>query len=114
MQYRQENDKAHKLLLYETHIRDSALNNCRQFNLKFQSQIDSCKSQLKEKVSKKQPVQLYAGIGMFGNRINPIGGGQVNVSLRARNSMIYEVTGAVIGNMWYGGVGTKILITFKK
>lgn len=108
------NTELNKLLHYEISVRDSALNNQKEFTKKFYDQLEKCMTQLKEKVAKKQPVQLYAGIGMLGNKINPIGGGQVNVSLRARNSQIYEITGAMVGNTWYGGVGTKILITFKK
>lgn len=103
-----------KLLHYEISIRDSALNNERNFNASFQRQLDECHLKLDTALKKKQPVQLYAGIGMLGNKINPLAGGQVNVSLRARNSMIYEVTGAMVGNTWYGGVGTKILIRLRK
>lgn len=112
--FEEQSAELNKLLHYEISIRDSALNNEREFNSKFQSQLNNCMLQLQGKVDKKQPLQLYAGIGMLGNKINPIGGGQVNVSLRARNSQIYEVSGMVVGNTWYGGIGTKILITFKR
>lgn len=112
--FEEQSAELNKLLHYEIAIRDSALNNERTFNAKFQSQLNNCLLQLKGKVDKKQPVQLYAGIGMLGNKINPLAGGQVNVSLRARNSQIYEVTGAMVGNTWYGGVGTKILIRLRK
>lgn len=112
-EYEEQSAELTKLMQYEISVRDSALNNQKEFTKKFYDQLENCMAQWKEKVNKKQPVQLYAGIGVLGNRINPIGGGQINVSLRARNSMIYEITGATIGNTWYGGVGTKILITFK-
>lgn len=111
--FQEQNSEAHRLLLYETGVRDSALDDCHEFNLKFKSQLDDCMRQLKGKVNVKQRVQLYAGIGLFGNRINPLGGGQVNVSLRARNGQMYEISGATIGNTWYGGVGTKMLLTFR-
>lgn len=112
--FEEQSAELNKLLHYEISIRDSALNNEREFNSKFQSQLNNCLLQLKGKVDKKQPLQVYAGIGMLGNKINPLAGGQVNVSLRARNSQIYEVTGMVVGNTWYGGVGTKILIRLRK
>lgn len=111
--YEEQAAGLNKLMHYEIAIRDSALDNEREFNAKFQSQLNNCMLQLKGKVDKKQPLQLYAGIGMLGNKINPIAGGQVNVSLRARNSQIYEVTGAMVGNTWYGGVGTKFKLSFK-
>lgn len=112
--FEEESAELNKLLHYEISVRDSALNNEREFNAKFQSQLNNCMAQLQGKVTAKQRAQLYFGIGMLGNRINPLGGGQVNVSLRARNSQIYEVTGMMVGKEWYGGVGTKILITFKR
>lgn len=113
-QYQNDNAETVRLMLYEIAVRDSALTNERDFNAKFQTQLNNCLTQLQNKATKKQPLQLYAGIGLLGNKINPLVGGQVNVSLRARNSQIYEVTGAMVGNTWYGGVGTKLLITFRK
>lgn len=112
--FEEQSAKLNKLMLYEISIRDSALNNERNFNASFQRQLDECHLKLDTALKKKQPVQIYAGIGMLGNKINPLAGGQVNVSLRARNSQIFEVTGAMVGNNWYGGVGTKILISFRK
>lgn len=103
-----------KLMSYEVTIRDSVLNNEREFNAKFRAQLDKCMLQLKGKVDAKQRVQLYAGMGVLGNKINPISGAQVNLGLRARNMQMYEVTGMMVGNTWYAGVGTKFLITFRR
>lgn len=113
-EYEEQSAELVKLMSYEVSLRDSMLNNEREFNSKFQSQLNNCMTQLSAKSTAKQPTQLYFGIGMLGNKINPIGGGQVNVSLRARNSQIFEVTGAMVGNTWYGGVGTKFLLSFRK
>lgn len=112
--YEEQSSELVKLMSYEVSLRDSVLNNEREFNRKFQSQLNNCMTQLHQKTTEKQPVQVYGGIGLFGNKINPLAGGQVNVSLRARNSQIYEITGATIGNTWYAGVGTKFLISFKR
>lgn len=112
-EYEEQSAEMVKLLGYEVSIRDSVLNNERAFNAKFRSQLDNCMLQLKGKVEAKQRVQIYAGMGVLGNKINPIGGAQVNLGLRARNSQMYEVTGLMVGHTWYAGVGTKFLITFK-
>lgn len=103
-----------ELMLYEISQRDSTINAQKDFNQKFASQLEDCMAQLHAKVNAKQRNQVYAGIGLFGNQINPLAGGQVNVSLRTRGNKIYEVTGATVGNTWYAGVGTKILISFRK
>lgn len=113
-EYEQQSAELVKLMSYEVSIRDSVLNNERDFNAKFRAQLDNCMLQLKGKVDAKQRVQLYAGMGVLGNQINPIGGAQVNLGLRARNSQMYEVTGAMVGNTWYAGVGTRFLISFNK
>lgn len=112
--YEQESAELMKLLSYEVSIRDSVLNNEREFNAKFRAQLDNCMLQLKGKVDAKQRVQIYAGMGVLGNQINPIGGAQVNLGLRARNSQMYEVTGMMVGNTWYAGVGTKFLLTLRR
>jgi peptidoglycan hydrolase CwlO-like protein len=113
-EYEQESAELVKLMSYEVSLRDSVLNNEREFNAKFRAQLDNCMMQLKGKVDAKQRAQLYAGMGLIGNKVNPLGGAQVNLGLRARNSQMYEVTGMVVGNTWYAGVGTKFLISFKR
>lgn len=106
--------KLAQLMSYEIAIRDSSLKAQKEFNRKFSNQLDDCMTQLHAKVNQKQRNQVYAGIGLLGNQINPIGGGQINVSYLTRGGQIYEITGATVGNVWYGGVGMKLLITFKK
>lgn len=113
-QYEDQNAETVKLMMYEIATRDSVLNNEREFNAKFRSQLDNCMLQLKGKVTAKQPIQLYAGMGVLGNKINPLGGAQVNLGLRARNQQMYEVTGVMVGNTWYAGVGTKFLIILRR
>lgn len=106
--------KLAQLMSYEIAIRDSSLKAQKEFNRKFSNQLDDCMTQLHAKVNQKQRNQVYAGIGLLGNQINPIGGGQINVSYLTRGGQIYEITGATVGNVWYGGVGMKLLITFKR
>lgn len=113
-EYEEQSAELTKLMHYEIAVRDSALNHEKEFNAKFQAQLNNCLTQLQGKVTAKQRAQLYFGIGLLGNKINPLAGGQVNVSLRARNGQMYEVTGATVGNTFYGGVGTKMLIRVRK
>jgi hypothetical protein len=112
VQYDEESAEAYKLMMYEISIRDSAIHAQKDFNRKFMGQLDDCMVQLQ---AKKGPrTQVYAGVGLFGNQINPLSGGQVNISLKTKNNQIYEITGATVGNTWYGGVGTKFLISFHR
>jgi hypothetical protein len=124
--YNEESAEAYKLMMYDISIRDSAINAQKDFNRKFMGQLDDCMGQLDDCMvqlddcmvqlqTKKGPrTQVYAGVGLFGNQINPLAGGQVNISLKTKNNQIYEITGATVGNMWYGGVGTKFLLSFGK
>jgi hypothetical protein len=113
-QQQEDGAKFTEHMMGEIAWRDSAIEAKNAFNRKFSNQLEDCMTQLHAKVNAKQRNQVYAGIGIFGNKINPLAGGQVNVSLRTRNSQIYEITGATVGNTWYAGVGTKMLITFKR
>ena len=106
--------KLNELMLYEISLRDSTINAQKEFNRKFMGQLDDCMTQLQIAVKQQPRNQVYAGIGMFGNQINPLAGGQVNLSLKTKSNKIFEITGAAIGNAWYGGVGAKFLITFKR
>lgn len=113
-QYEENGAKLNELMLYEIAERDSAINAQKEFNRKFMSQLDNCLAQLQTAVKQQPRNQVYAGIGIFGNQINPLAGGQVNVSLKTKSNKIFEVTGASVGNTWYGGVGAKFLLSFRK
>lgn len=97
----------------EIRLRDTAILHRDQFNAAIIKQLDSCHLRIKATV-KPQRAQVYAGVGMLGNTINPIAGGQVNISLKTRGNKIYEVTGAAVGGSWYMGLGTKFLISFRR
>lgn len=113
-QQQEDGQKLTELMMFEISWRDSSIDKQKEFNRKFSNQLDECMTQLHAKVNQKQRNQVYAGIGLFGNKINPLAGGQVNVSLKTKRNQIYELTGATVGNTWYGGVGTKFLISFRK
>lgn len=113
-QYEESKVKQEELMDYEISIRDKALRHRDQFNAAMIKQLDTCHLKLDSSISSKKRTQVYAGVGMFGNQINPIAGGQVNVSLKTKGNKIYEVTGAAVGNTWYVGLGTKFLISFRR
>lgn len=108
-----ENQKTMELMTYEITIRDTALQHRDAFNAALKRQLDTCQLKVKGAVN-QQRAQVYAGVGMFGNQINPLAGGQVNVSLKTKGNKIYEVTGAAVGKTWYVGLGTKFLISFRR
>lgn len=99
---------------YEINKRDTALRHRDQFNAAMTKQLTDCHAKLDSAINNQQRTQVYAGVGMLGNQINPIAGGQVNVSLKTKGNKIYEVTGAAVGGTWYVGLGTKFLISFRK
>lgn len=113
-QYEESKVKLEEKMNYEIALRDTALRHRDQFNAAMIKQLDTCQLKLDSTISSKQRTQVYAGVGMLGNKINPIAGGQVNVSLKTKGNMIYEVTGAAVGGTWYIGFGTKFLISFKR
>lgn len=98
----------------EITVRDKKIKDQKDFNAAMIKQLDTCQLKLDTAIKKQQRTQVYAGIGMLGNQINPLAGGQVNVSLKTKGNKIYEVTGAAVGGMWYVGFGTKFLISFRK
>lgn len=98
----------------EINLRDTAIQHRDQFNAAMIKQLDTCHLKLDSAINNQQRTQVYAGVGMFGNQINPLAGGQVNVSLKTKGNKIYEITGAAVGNTWYVGLGTKFLISFRR
>jgi hypothetical protein len=88
----------------EINIRDTALANRMRFNYALQKQLDTCQGKLKEK---EQPVkvknQWFGEIGLVGNHINPIGGGEAGISLINKKGVMYGVKAEVLGGqVWYG------------
>lgn len=110
----QENAKVVELMDYEIALRGTAIQHFDAFNAAMIKQLDTCQLKLDTAIKKQQRNQVYAGVGMFGNQITPIAGGQVNVSLKTKGDKIYEVTGAAVGKTWYVGLGTKFLISFRR
>jgi septal ring factor EnvC (AmiA/AmiB activator) len=112
-QYEQDNQAHVDALAYETHLRDSLLERERQFNVQFQKKLNDCIALGKQCAKERQPhIQVYGGIAAWGNQINPLGGGEINISLKTKNDQIYEAKGAYILNTWWVGAGTKFKFHF--
>lgn len=113
-QYEESKVNLEKKMNYEIALRDTALQHRDQFNSAMIKQLDTCHAKLDSTISSKQRTQVYVGVGVLGNKINPLSGGQINVSLKTKGNKIYEVTGAAVGGTWYVGFGTKFLISFRR
>lgn len=98
----------------EIKAKDSALQHQKDFNKKFQSQLDACMEQLKtcEKESKPR-VAGYGEFGLMGNKANPLAGGEAGFSLITKKGQMYGVKGQVVGNTWYAGIKTGFKISFR-
>lgn len=88
----------------EIDIRDKALSNRMNFNSALQKQLDTCQGKLKEN---EQPVkvknQWYGFVGLAGNQLNPIGGGEAGILLINKKGVMYGVKAEVLGGqVWYG------------
>lgn len=112
LQYEQDNQTHVDALNYETHIRDSALQKEREFNAQFRRQLENCIAIGKHQENAGRPrLQLYGGIGVWGNRANPLGGGEINLALKTKTDAIYEIKGAYL-DTWWVGLGTKFKFHF--
>lgn len=83
------------------------------FNNALRAQLDSCQLQVKNNPLKKRS-QLYAGVGLLGNKTYFIDGGQVNLTLLTKRNTMFEVNSALIHGQLYVGGGTKFLISFRR
>jgi hypothetical protein len=97
---------------YETQIRDSALKTERMHSNGFQQQVIHCMNALNDAEKAMKRRQLYAGMAAWGNRLSPLGGGEINLSLKTKKDAIYELKGAYL-NQWWIGVGVKFKLSLK-
>ena len=84
-----------------------------RFNKALRSQLDSCQLQVKNNPLKKRS-QLYAGIGLLGNKTYFIDGGQASLTLLTKRNTMFEINGALVHGQLYVGGGTKFLISFRR
>jgi hypothetical protein len=112
LQFEQDNQAHVDALNYETRLRDSIIERERGFNAQFRVQLENCITTGKQQEhSARARAQLYGGIAAWGNRLNPLGGGEINLALKTKNDAIYEIKGAYLGT-WWVGLGTKFKFHF--
>src|SRR5581483_2324735 len=112
MQYEQDAQAQASALAYETHIRDSIINQERAFNAQFQRQLDySITAGKQVEKAAKQKIQVYGGFAGWFSQGSPFAGGEINLSVLTPRDQIYELKGAYL-NGWWVGVGTKLKFHF--
>jgi hypothetical protein len=88
----------------EIAVRDKKINDQQNFNTSLKRQLDSCQDKVKEKESQvKVKNQWYGEIGLKGNRLHPIGGGEIRITLINKKGVLYGAkTELVAGEVWFG------------
>lgn len=87
----------------EINIRDTALANRTKFNHALQKQLNTCLLTVKEKEDVKVKNQWYGVVGLTGNKINPLGGGEAGIILINKRGVMYGAKGEILaGRVWYG------------
>lgn len=87
----------------EIATRDTALDNRTKFNSALQKQLDTCQLKIKEKETVKVKNQWYGFVGLTGNKINLLGGGEAGIMVINGKGVMYGVKGEILaGRVWYG------------
>jgi hypothetical protein len=101
--YKKENAALKSAKVQEIAARDKKLQDQQLFNDAMKKQLDSCLLKVKEKEQVKVKNQWYGEIGLIGNKVNPIGGGEAGISLINKKGVMYGVKSQLLaGQMWYG------------
>lgn len=83
--------------------RDNKLIDQQNFNISLRNQLDACQLKVKEKESINVKNQWYGEVGLLGNQVNPIGGGEAGITLINKRGVMYGVKGQIVsGRVWYG------------
>lgn len=87
----------------EIATRDNKLIDQENFNISLQKQLDNCLTKVKEKEQVKAKNQWFGEVGLLGNQVNPIGGGEAGIMLINKRGVMYGVKGQLVGGrIWYG------------
>jgi hypothetical protein len=105
--YKQEKKELIQAKQAEIATRDKTIKDQKQFNAALQKQLDTCQLKVKEKEEPiKKKAEFYGGVGMLGNKTNPIGGGEVGFALKTKKDKIYEIKYIQTNKDWWAGVKT--------
>ena len=87
----------------EIATRDKKLQDQARFNASLKGQLDNCLTKFKSKDSAKVKNQWYAEIGLMGNPSQPIGGGEIGITLINKRGVMYGVKAQLSSDrVWYG------------
>ena len=87
----------------EIATRDKKLKDQASFNASLNKQLADCLAKYKAKDSVKVKNQWFGEIGLLGNRSQPIGGGEIGLTLINKKGVMYGVKAQLSdGQVWYG------------
>lgn len=87
----------------EIATRDRKLQDQAGFNASLSKQLDDCLAKYKEKDSAIIKNQWFGEIGLIGNASQPIGGGEIGITLINKKGVMYGVKAQLsAGQLWYG------------
>lgn len=87
----------------EIATRDKKLQDQANFNASLKNQLDNCLAKFKAKDSAKVKNQWFGEIGLLGNPAQPIGGGEIGITLIDKRGVMYGAKAQLsAGQLWYG------------
>lgn len=87
----------------EIATRDKKLKDQADFNTSMKAQLANCLAKYKTKDSAKVKNQWFGEIGLMGNPVNPVGGGEIGITLINKRGVMYGVKAQLsAGQVWYG------------
>lgn len=87
----------------EIATRDKKLQDQTSFNLSMKAQLANCLAKYKVKDSTKVKNQWFGEIGLMGSPSQPIGGGEIGITLINKQGVMYGVKAQLQGGeVWYG------------
>lgn len=102
--YKSDNANLAKAKQEEIAARDKKLTDQHNFNLSLRNQLNGCLIKLKEaEEPDKKKNQWFGEIGLLGNQITPVGGGEACITLINKRGVMYGIKGQLVGGrVWYG------------
>jgi hypothetical protein len=102
-QYKKDNATLATTKGMEIATRDKKLKDQADFNASLKAQLTDCLAKFKEKDIAKLRNQWLGEVGLMGNPVNPIGGGEIGLTLINKKGVMYGVKAQLsAGQVWYG------------
>lgn len=101
--YKKDNAALTKAKEEEIALRDNKLIDKENLYLSIKKQLENCQVKVKEKDSVKVGNQWFGEVGLLGNQVNLIGGGEAGITLINKRGVMYGIKGQIVGGrVWYG------------